>query len=79
MNCVRSVVVCRSLCWHPNIIVKIDLSNCFCTDFLQDACFCFVRAAMKMANIDAVLDFMFTSPKDRFGVRTSVACTVVFV
>jgi len=28
---------------------------------------------MKMANIDAVLDFMFTNPKDRFGVWTSVA------
>jgi len=27
---------------------------------------------MKMANVDAVLDFMFTNPKDRFGVRTSV-------
>jgi len=28
----------------------------------------FDRAAMKMANIDAVLDFMFTNPKDRSGV-----------
>ena len=28
------------------------------------------RAAMKMANIDAVLDFMFTDPKDRYGVWT---------
>lgn len=26
------------------------------------------RAAMKMANIDAVFDFMFTNPKDRDGV-----------
>jgi len=30
--------------------------------------FHFGRAAMKMANVDAVLDFMFTNPKDRFGV-----------
>ncbi len=27
----------------------------------------FVRAAMKMANIDAVFDFMFTSPKKPIG------------
>ena len=27
------------------------------------------RAAMKMANMDAVLDFMFTNPKDEDGVR----------
>ena len=26
------------------------------------------RAAMKMANMDAVLDFMFTNPKDSNGV-----------
>lgn len=26
------------------------------------------RAAMKMANLDAVFDFMFTKPKDRDGV-----------
>ena len=25
------------------------------------------RAAMKMANMDAIFDFMFTSPKDRNG------------
>ena len=27
------------------------------------------RAAMKMANLDAVFDFMFTDPKDEEGVR----------
>ena len=27
------------------------------------------RAAMKMANIDAAFDFMFTSPKNEHGVR----------
>ncbi len=27
----------------------------------------FIRAAMKMANIDAVFDFMFTSPKKPNG------------
>jgi len=37
-----------------------------------------------MANIDAVLDFMFTNPKDRFGVWTlltycySVYAAVIF-
>jgi len=31
---------------------------------------------MKMANIDAVLDFMFTNPKDRFGVRASFSLSV---
>ena len=25
------------------------------------------RAAMKMANMDAVFDFMFTNPKDKYG------------
>ena len=29
----------------------------------------FCRAAMKMANMDAVVDFMFTNPKDAQGVR----------
>lgn len=29
------------------------------------------RAAMKMANIDAVFDFMFTNPKKENGVRIS--------
>jgi len=42
-----------------------DVTNCDCYNV--------GRAAMKMANIDAVLDFMFTNPKDRFGVETLVA------
>lgn len=32
------------------------------------ACFFQNRAAMKMANIDAVFDFMFTDPKNSYGV-----------
>ena len=31
----------------------------------------FCRAAMKMANMDAVLDFMFTNPRDEHGVSSS--------
>ena len=27
------------------------------------------RAAMKMANLDAICDFMFTQPKDEYNVR----------
>lgn len=43
---------------------------------ITEACFskflslCFVlRAAMKMANMDHVFDYMFTNPKDSHGVR----------
>lgn len=35
------------------------------------------RAAMKMANIDAVFDFMFTNPKRKDGVRVT-SVTVSF-
>lgn len=38
------------------------------------ACCCFFdRAAMKMANMDSVLDFMFTEPKDENNVSRSSA------
>ena len=32
------------------------------------------RAAMKMANIDAVLDFMFTNPRHSDGVCITLLC-----
>lgn len=36
------------------------------------------RAAMKMAEIDAIFDFMFTSPKDRSGASlVKVGCKVI--
>ena len=36
------------------------------------------RAAMKMANMDAVLDFMFTNPKDANGVIPTFICFICF-
>ena len=36
---------------------------------LSRYCYSTFRAAMKMANMDAILDFMFTNPKNPQGVR----------
>ena len=43
----------------------VELFSIFHQVYLMHDCY---RAAMKMANIDSLLDFMFTDPKDNAGV-----------
>ena len=49
------------------IYMSVTCRACFCIDYsvLELS---FDRAAMKMANIDAVFDFMFSQPRGKDGV-----------
>jgi len=59
------------------IIMKILLSVTFCLlvhliwySLKRNVCLCMFRAAMKMANMDAVLGYMFTNPLDKNNVNS---------